>query len=63
MPANSEHRQSRSYSTEAEAWAFLDGVEMVNDSAITDLTVTGGSGPYHVQWADSDASQEDGDND
>ena len=52
-----ERNTSRPFDTEAEAWAFREGAEMVNDSAITDLDVTG-TGPYIVTWHDTDNQEE-----
>lgn len=46
----------RAFSTEAEAHAFIEGVNYVNDSAITVLGIVYHSGDWIVQLEDADAA-------
>ena len=51
---------SRIFATAAEAQAFAEGVEMVNDSAIEDVCVRIISpSQFRVEWDDSDDSTEE----
>jgi hypothetical protein len=51
----SDARNERQFPTEAEAVAFQEGVEMVNDSSIRDLQVEPRGVMWVVSWTDEDS--------
>jgi hypothetical protein len=52
-------RRHRSFATQAEAQAFIEGIELVNDSAIDNIHARAIGSGFVVSWTDEDAEGDD----